>query len=188
MKEETIDDLIITNNQESTAEQTSATDDTPVKAESSEGVTVDLSEDIIITDDGIIKEAKPEDTKSLKQILDENIHEEDLPLASSGITLMKVLGGDFFTAQVIRRQIWLILLIAFFAIIYISNRYSCQKSQLEVDKLTKELQDAKYKVLSTNSALTERSRESHVLEVLKQCGDSSIHIADEPPYLIKIEK
>lgn len=38
-----------------------------------------------------------------------------------------------------------------FVIIYISNRYNIQNDIIELDKLQKELQDTKYKALSTSS-------------------------------------
>lgn len=57
---------------------------------------------------------------------------------------------------------------------------------IEYDKLKKELQDAKYKALSSSSELTEKSRESNVLEMLKSYNDSTIKIASEPPYIITI--
>lgn len=120
-----------------------------------------------------------------RTLVRENITEEDEPL-SPRLTLMKALGVDFISAQLLRRNIWLILLIAVFAVIYISNRYSCQNSMVEIDKLTKELKDAKFKALSTSSELTEKSRESTVLRQLKECGDSTINIPDVPPYLINV--
>ncbi len=57
---------------------------------------------------------------------------------------------------------------------------------IEYDKLKKELQDAKYKALSSSSELTEKSRESNVLEMLKNNNDSTIKIASDPPYIITI--
>ena len=54
----------------------------------------------------------------------------------------------------------------FFVIIYISNRYNIQHDIIELDKLQKELQDTKYKALSTSSQITEKSRESNVLDML----------------------
>ena len=78
-------------------------------------------------------------------------------------------------------------MIAFvFTIIYISNRYSCQQSLIKIDKLNKELQDAKYRALSSNSELTEQSRESKVLEKLRNNKDSVLHIPTQPPYIITI--
>ena len=105
---------------------------------------------------------------------------------SSNLTLKKILGGDILNAQIIRRQIWLIILVAVFVIIYISNRYSIQKDLIELDKLQSELQDAKYKALSSSSQITEKSRESNVLDMLKNNKDSVLHIATQPPYIINI--
>jgi hypothetical protein len=102
------------------------------------------------------------------------------------ITLREILGGDILNAQVIRRQIWVIVLIVGITIIYIGNRYCSQKELIEIDNLTKELRDSKYKALSSSSDLTEKCRESHVLEILRTNQDSTLHIADQPPFIINI--
>ena len=109
---------------------------------------------------------------------------EDEKPFSSTLALKTILGGDILNTQAIRRQVWLILLITFFAILYVSNRYSCQKQQIKIDKLNKELKKAKYKTLSLSSVLTERCRESHVVELMSATNDSTIHPADQPPYII----
>ena len=57
---------------------------------------------------------------------------------------------------------------------------------IELDKLQKELQDTKYKALSTSSQITEKSRESNVLDMLKNNKDSVLHIATQPPYIINV--
>ena len=122
---------------------------------------------------------------ALKEAIHEQAREDESTLTSS-VTLRKVLGGDFLTASMIRRQIGMILIIVAFTIVYISNRYSCQRNLLEIDRLNSELQDAKYKALSSSSMLTEKCRESHVLDMLKQNNDSLLHIADQPPYIIYV--
>ena len=86
----------------------------------------------------------------------------------------------------IRQQVWLFLLIGFFCILYIANRYSCQKYIIEIDKLQTELADAKYKALSSSSQLTEKSRMSNVIDLLKNNKDSAIKIANQPPYIINV--
>jgi hypothetical protein len=96
------------------------------------------------------------------------------------------LGGDVLTAKTVRHQIWLFVLIVIFAIIYVAFRYQCQQDMIAIDKLENELKDAKFKALSSSSTLTERCRESHVLDVLRQNKDSVLHIADQPPYIIQI--
>lgn len=137
--------------------------------------------DAATTSDGIIKE--PE--QSFREALQEQIHEEDQH-PKQNVSIIKLLGGDFFTAQILRRQVLLMLMILGFIIVHISNRYSCQKSMIEIDKLNKELIDAKYKALSTSSRLTEVSRQSNVLNMLKINKDSTLHIADRPPFKIEV--
>ena len=129
------------------------------------------------------KAAAPEE--SLKAALAKQAIEEEAS-GSASFTLRKILGGDILTAQIIRKQIWLFVLIVFFVIIYISNRYSIQKDLIELDQLQKELQDTKYKALSTSSQITEKSRESNVLDVLKHSKDSIMNIATQPPYIINV--
>lgn len=128
---------------------------------------------------------EPTPEESLKAVLAKQAIEEEAS-GSAGFTLRKILGGDILTAQIIRKQIWLFILIVFFVIIYISNRYSIQKDLIELDQLQKELQDTKYKALSTSSQITEKSRESNVLDVLKHSKDSILHIATQPPYIINV--
>ena len=135
------------------------------------------------------KKAEEKKEENFGAALKEAIHEqarEDESTLTSSVTLRKVLGGDFLTASMIRRQIGMILIIVAFTIVYISNRYSCQRNLLEIDRLNSELQDAKYKALSSSSMLTEKCRESHVLDMLKQNNDSLLHIADQPPYIIYV--
>ena len=122
---------------------------------------------------------------SLKEVIAKQAIEEETS-GSSSFTLRKILGGDILTAQIIRRQIWLVILIVLFVIIYISNRYNIQNDIIELDKLQKELQDTKYKALSTSSQITEKSRESNVLDMLKNNKDSVLHIATQPPYIINV--
>ena len=122
---------------------------------------------------------------SLQEAIKEQAREDEAA-QSSTFTLRKILGGDFLTAEMLRRQIGVILLIVIFVIIYISNRYSCQQKMLEIDKLNVELQDAKYRSLSSASELTERCRESNVLEMLRNNKDSVLKIPTLPPYIIEV--
>ncbi len=102
------------------------------------------------------------------------------------VTLNKIFGGDILSAAFLQRQILVIILIAAFIVLYISNRYSCQRSLGTIATLTRTLQEEKYKALSINSQLTEMTRESHVLEYLRTSKDSVLHIATQPPYIINV--
>ena len=151
--------------------------------------TDDLTEDdIIVGGEGDEEEDGGEQAAthpSLKEIIQENAREDEKPFSST-LALKTILGGDILNTQAIRRQVWLILLITFFSILYVSNRYSCQKQQIKIDKLNTELKKSKYKTLSLSSVLTERCRESHVVEMLRANMDSIIRTADQPPYIIMI--
>ena len=125
--------------------------------------------------------------KKTIQLIKEKAKEED-PKLTSTLTLRTILGGDFLTADMVKRQIWLFVLMVIFTILYVAFRYQCQQDMIAIDKLEKEVLDAKYKALSSSSTLTEKCRESHVLEALKQNKDSLLHIADQPPYIIYIEE
>lgn len=107
-------------------------------------------------------------------------------MPASALTLKTILGGDILYAEVLRKQLWLIVLVVFFTIIYVAFRYQCQQDMIAIDKLETELKDAKYKALSSSSTLTERCRESHVLEILKNNKDSLLKASDQPPYIINV--
>ena len=126
-----------------------------------------------------------EKLKETIQKIKERVKEED-PRPSSQLNLRTILGGDLLTTDVVRSQIWLFVLIVAFSIVYVAFRYQCQQDMITIDRLEGELRDAKYKALSSSSTLTEKCRESHVLEVLKQNKDSLLHQADQPPYIIQI--
>lgn len=104
--------------------------------------------------------------------------------AGNGMSLKNILGGDILTSNFFRRQIKLLVLLVIFAIIYISNRYSCQQEMIEIDRLKKELTDIKYDALTRSSELTEKSRQSHIEEYVSQEG-SALQTSTNPPYLIK---
>jgi hypothetical protein len=72
------------------------------------------------------------------------------------------------------------------SIVYVAFRYQCQQDMLTIDRMENELKDAKFKALSSSSTLTEKCRESHVLDILKQNKDSLLHQADQPPYIIEV--
>lgn len=123
--------------------------------------------------------------KTFTQLIRERATETDTrPTAT--LTLRKIIGGDILNTEVVRRQIGVFLLATLFVILYITNRYVCQRDLVQIDKLTKELKDAKYRALSSNSELTEKSRESRVLEMLRTCRDSTLHIASQPPYIVTV--
>ncbi|HCC88012.1 MAG TPA: hypothetical protein DEQ17_07430 [Prevotella sp.] len=122
---------------------------------------------------------------SLSKVIEEQATEGESPLSRT-FSLGKILGGDILNTSFMRRQVLLLLLISMLVVIYIANRYSCQQDIIQIDALQKELKDAKYKALSSDSKLTEESRQSNVLEMLKNNKDSTLKMPTQPPYIITV--
>ena len=162
---------------------------------------IELEMQETIVEEPVVKKQSDQEENSLKdeavdvkeqamktiQMIKEQAREED-PKLTPTLTLRTILGGDFLTADMVRRQIWLFVLMVIFTIFYVAFRYQCQQDMIAIDKLEKEVLDAKYRALSCSSTLTEKCRESKVLEALKQNKDSLLHVPDQPPYIIYIEE
>ena len=134
----------------------------------------------------IIEQEAPEvkTIDKLKELKSKVSEDEQTPVGA--LTLRKILGGDSLSAVPVRRQVWLILLVVLFTVFYVAFRYQCQQDMIKISQLENDLKDAKYRALSSSSTLTERCRESQVLEVLRQNKDSVLHVSDQPPYIINV--
>ena len=123
--------------------------------------------------------------KTIEDVIQREAKEEQD--TSSPFSISKTLGGVII-ARAVQKQVGLVLLISLFLIIYISNRYVCQKKLVEIDRLEKKLEAARYKATVCTSELTEKSRESNIMGLLYNYGDSTLAIPQDPPYLIRIEE
>ncbi len=101
------------------------------------------------------------------------------------VSLREILGGDILTAGWLRRQMGLILLCTFFAIIYITNRYSAEQEIIEIERLKTELTEVRYRALTRSGELTVKTRQSQIEKSLRQTSDSVLQSPKEPPFLIK---
>ena len=117
--------------------------------------------------------------------MQETVREED-PRPTQHLTLRTILGGDLLSTELVRAQLWLVVLIVLLTTVYVAFRYQCQQDMITIDRMEEQLKDAKFRALSSSSTLTERSRESKVLDILKQNKDSLLHQADQPPYIIQV--
>ncbi|MDY4854254.1 MAG: FtsL-like putative cell division protein [Prevotella sp.] len=133
------------------------------------------------------KEEVVESKASALEMLKNSVSEEDSK-PTAQLSLKMILGGDILNAQFVRRQLWLIVIVVVFVIIYVASRYQCQQDMIKIANMELELKDAKYRALSISSKLTERSRESHVLKLLKENNDSLLKASDQPPYIINVPK
>jgi cell division protein FtsL len=144
--------------------------------------TSDAEADVAAKQAELAEEKIKETLEKIKQ----TASEEDPNPSSGKLNLRTILGGDLLTTQMVRSQIWLFIMIVAFSLVYVAFRYQCQQDMIKIDKLEEKLKDAKFKALSASSTLTAKSRESHVLEILKQNKDSLLHQADQPPYIIEV--
>ena len=122
-----------------------------------------------------------EKLKEIKQ----NVREDDSTPVGT-MTLRRILGGDFLSAELVRRNLWPFALVVLFTVVYVAFRYQCQQDMIQIDKMESDLKDAKYRALSSSSTLTERCRESQVLKGLRDNQDTLLHISSQPPYIINV--
>lgn len=129
-------------------------------------------------------DASPQPLPSIGEMIRREVKEgEEVP--PGNFTMSRVLGGTLILS-IFQRQVKLVLLITVFLIIYITCRYQCQKQMVEIDRLERKLVTIRYKATVYSCELTEMSRESNILDMLAQRGDSTLVIPKEPPYKINI--
>lgn len=124
------------------------------------------------------QESKPK--TFLDQINDLLNEDEETPIR---INVHGLVGGDglpgFF-----KRNWAFISIIVFFTCIYVTCRYLMQEAVLDHDKLAERLIDSRYKTLTLDSELLERTLSSHIEKQLK---DSTIHTPTEQSYPLPME-
>ncbi|MCR4919787.1 MAG: hypothetical protein K5928_08280 [Prevotella sp.] len=111
--------------------------------------------------------------------------EED-KLMSGNNVLQGLFFGDVVWRRLLQSNVKVVLLIVVFTVIYVGVRYQCQHDMVEINELEAQLKDAKYNAMTTSSNLTERTRESHILNALRQNRDTLLHISEQPPYIIEM--
>lgn len=85
-------------------------------------------------------------------------------------TLSHFLGGGVLKEDFVVKQSKLLILIAFLAILFISNRYSCLKKLTEIEDLKRQLRDVKYENLVISTKLTKNSRQSQIEDLIDKKG------------------
>lgn len=162
-----------------------ATDETEAQDATASTFVVGAPDEPADATDKADDEAEKTDDKhpTLGEVVARRATEEDSK-SGPGVSLADILGGEILNTSTVRKQIWLLLLIAFFIIVYISNRYSYEQEMIRLSRLTTELKEIRYKQRAATSELTELTRKSKVLELLQQCQDSTLRSSNEPPYKI----
>ena len=94
------------------------------------------------------------------------------------------LNGDKLRSQKIREQYPLIGLIVGLVFLYILTGYQSAKQQHRLTDTKKEMLDAKFRYMTISAQLTNSTRQSKVIEVLKENG-SELQENRVPPVKVK---
>lgn len=94
------------------------------------------------------------------------------------------LNGDKLRSQKIREQYPLIGLIVGLIFLYILTGYRAAEQQKHLTDTKKEMLDAKFRYMTISAQLTNTTRQSQILEELKQNG-SKLQENNVPPVKIK---
>lgn len=132
------------------------------------------------------KTEEEDDRSRALQALRDLTSDEDTPITSehAKITLSSVLGGDILGGHWFRRQFWYIIMVVAMVIVYVSNRYMCQREMIQGKMLNDTLLDRRYKALTRSSQLKEKTRRSFIEESLT---DTTLQTANTPSFNLKIE-
>lgn len=103
------------------------------------------------------------------------------------ITLHSILGGDVLQGEWVRHNAGLIMLMVFFALLYVGNGYMSQRETIEIDRLKKQVDSVRNMALIRSCEFLENSRQSYIENALKAKGDSSLQMSAVPPYTIKTD-
>jgi cell division protein FtsL len=101
--------------------------------------------------------------------------------------IMYILGGTVLTEDFFWKNARFIITVFVIIVLYISNRYSCIEKVSTIEKLQRELKDAKYESLTISAELMGVSRESKVVDLVQKNG-VDLKQTNEPIYKIKKEK
>ena len=99
------------------------------------------------------------------------------------ITLKDVASGEALGREWLQRQIPFILFLVMIALFYINNRFTYEAQLRDIDRLKKELIDAKYESLTVSEELMQMSRQSYVIDTLREQG-SNLEVSTEPAVVI----
>jgi cell division protein FtsL len=99
-------------------------------------------------------------------------------------SFVHVFGGNILTEGFIVNNMRFFVVMLIIVFVFISHRYTYLNKMSEIERLQRELKDAKYESLTISSSLTEASRQTEIEKLIKQYG-LEIEISNEPIYYIK---
>lgn len=98
--------------------------------------------------------------------------------------IMYILGGTVLTEDFFWKNTRFIITVIIVIVLHISNRYTCNEKVSQIEKLQRELKDAKYESLTISAELISLSREAKVQELMNKNG-VELEMPQEPIYRLK---
>jgi len=98
------------------------------------------------------------------------------------VNFRTIIGGDVLAGRWFRRQLKFLLFLVGLAILYVSNRYACQRETIENIELTHKLEDRRLRAVVATSNLTEFTRRSNIQSKLQ---DSTLKSSPAPFYYLQ---
>ena len=96
----------------------------------------------------------------------------------------KIYSGNILRDERLTKNAGLFALILFYAIIYVSNRYTFHQELHKIADLKDDIKILKYDILTLQSELSGKGRQSNVEKYVKE-SESELGIATRPPFLIE---
>lgn len=107
--------------------------------------------------------------------------------SGSGGTLKGLVSGTYIAEKLILNNMRYVVLIAVLGIIFISNRFQAERVEREITKLEQEVRDLRAEALSASAQLGSVSRQSEVIDLVKERG-LGLQELREPPYRIVVNE
>lgn len=168
------------------ADDAEEADEADEAAPTEEGISDIPSDDDEPNDQVADESSEPEEnseaseTKGRRSLME--IIKRDLPVD----TAMAVITGEFLRKQNTLSKIRYILLLALIAVVYITNRYYSEQSEVDLIHLQKEMTHQRTLSLVQFTRLTGMSRQSELERRLRQMGDTTLTPPHKPPFIIHV--
>jgi cell division protein FtsL len=107
--------------------------------------------------------------------------------SGSGGTLKGLVSGTYIAEKLILNNMRYVVMLAVLGIIFISNRFQAERVEREITKLEQEVRDLRAEALSASAQLGSVSRQSEVIDLVKERG-LGLQELREPPYRIVVNE
>ena len=107
--------------------------------------------------------------------------------SGSGGTLKGLVSGTYIAEKLILNNMRYVILVSVLAVIFISNKFQAERVEREITKLEQEVRDLRAEALSASAELGSVSRQSEVIDMVKERG-LGLQELREPPYRIVVNE